>query len=189
MKKLLGILALIGIVVFTCVTCEKKQQKVDDKSNNTQVQQGNAELVESSGEVATEPINKEFDVEESLANLSKVTGLDENTRMSEDEIRATYDFGKYERLQKEIRSQITEDSIAEIVILKIGDKEQTSDLFQIVFNRIYQLQQKYAENEKISDILENGDNIVIKQQGGILIAIIAENAEEIEQKIDEQMQK
>lgn len=187
MKKLIGILALIGIVTFTFIGCEKKQQNVDNDSNNSQVQQENTDLNNNSGEITTEPLNREFKIDETLANIIKVSGLDESSKMSEDKVKSEYDFGQYEGLQKEVRSQITEDSITEIAIVKIGENEQTQDLFQIVFKRIAQLQQKYAENDKINSILNNGDNIVIKQQGGVLIVIIAENAKEIEQKIDEQM--
>ena len=48
------------------------------------------------------------------------------------------------------------------------------------------LKEKYAENEEITAILNNNENYVLKQQGGILISILAKNAKEIETKIQEE---
>lgn len=191
MKKIIGILALIGIIMVAFVGCENKNQNINDNQNNSQVQQENNNtnntVNDYSGEIVTEPFNKDFNIDSTLSSVASISGLDEKTKMSEDEIKANYNLGKYEGLQREIRSKITDDSITEIIIIKIGENEQTQDLFQKVAGRLTQLQQKYAENDKITSILNNGDNVIIKQQAGVLIGIIAENAKEIDAQINEQM--
>lgn len=207
MKKILGIVSLIIVVIFSFAACNNNEQKENNNNNSiveNNQQQGNNQqqdnnVVENnnnsentnivpffSGEVITEPMNQEFNVASALNNIAEVSNLPESTKLSEAEINEEFDFKNFSGLQKEIRSVVTDKEIREIVIVKIGENDHSMPLFQLMTARMMKLKEKYEENEEITAILNNNENYVLKQQGGILISILAKNAKEIETKIQEE---
>ncbi|MBO5142989.1 MAG: hypothetical protein J6C46_08410, partial [Clostridia bacterium] len=201
MKKILGIVSLIIVVIFSFAACNNNEQKENNNNNSiveNNQQQGNNQqqdnnVVENnnnsentnivpffSGEVITEPMNQEFNVASALNNIAEVSNLPESTKLSEAEINEEFDFKNFSGLQKEIRSVVTDKEIREIVIVKIGENDHSMPLFQLMTARMMKLKEKYEENEEITAILNNNENYVLKQQGGILISILAKNDKEIE---------
>ena len=209
MRKLIGIISIVIAIMFSFAACNNNTQvENNENKNNNSVEQNNsnvennntekneeentnnAEIVDISsfysGDIVTEPANKTFNVKSSLDNIASVSGLNESTKLSEAQIKEKFNFGKFEGLEKEIRSKVTDDDIKEIVIVKIGDNDQSMVLFQIVTARLANLRVEHKDNEKILAIIENNENLVMKQQGGILISILAENAQEISEELDKQ---
>lgn len=133
----------------------------------------------------TKPIYPSFNIVEALNSVSSISGLNDGTKLSDVEIEKDFKFGKLSVLEKEIRSKITDDSIEEIVIVKLGDSTQSSLLFKTMTTRLMELKEQYKDNEKISAILNDGNCYVLKQQGGILVSIISKNAKTIETKMQE----
>lgn len=191
MKKIVGILALIIAVMLSLMACNNNNNEVVDNNsvvndNQNENQNDNNDLNDNQEEenIVTEPFNQTYDVAQELNAVQTVTGLDETSKMSQEKINNSYSFGNYKDLQMEIRSNESEDAFKEVAIVKIGDNEQSMDLFQVMIGRLNTLKEKYKDNEKILSVLNNNDNIVLKQQGGVLIFIVAENAKEIEAEVD-----
>lgn len=186
MKKVLLVLAIVGITTFAFAGCQSTEQNNSGKINGGEID--NTENVtnnenqnnndEESGEIIIEPFNDRYAVTESLNTVQDISGLNEATKMSEEDIKAKYNFGKYEALQKEVRVKETEDSYVEIAIIKIGDNDQTEDIISIILKRFKKIEEQYKDNEKILSMVDinNNDNYVLKQQGGIVIGILGENA-------------
>lgn len=191
MKKIVGILALIIAVMLSLMACNNNNNEVVDNNsvvndNQNENQNDNNDLNDNQEDenIVTEPFNQTYDVAQELNAVQTVTGLDETSKMSQEKINNSYSFGNYKDLQMEIRSNESEDAFKEVAIVKIGDNEQSMDLFQVMIGRLNTLKEKYKDNEKILSVLNNNDNIVLKQQGGVLIFIVAENAKEIEAEVD-----
>lgn len=196
MKKIIAILAITLVLSISLVACNNNSDNENIENNNTnnQVTENNNTNNNNNTDnnntdnnsVRIEPINTTFDMVESLDYVQTETGLNAETKVDNIKMKELYNFGEYEGLQKEARSKITEDSISEIAVVKIGSQEQTSSIFGILMKRRVDLQKEYQDNEKIMNILESGDCFVLKQQGGVVVSIIAENALEIDKKLDEQ---
>ena len=117
-------------------------------------------------------------------NVQQNINQKEVDKMPETEINKNFDFGKYHGLQKEIRTKETSDSFTEVAIIKVGENEQSTEIFLKMSKRLSELQKKYADNDEISKILANTeDNFVLRQEGGIIISVIGENAKEIASKL------
>ena len=167
------------IMSVSLVACGPKDSDNKQNEGNTMIQQvGNGE--------ATNPneLDKEFAVSVELNAISKVSGLSEMTVLTVESANALYNFGKYSELEKEIRNIETEGELREIALVKVEDENQTAELYSIMLKRLADLKAKYADNEKISNMLNNPENMRIRQQDGILIFILADNAEEIEMELD-----
>lgn len=188
MKKILGIVALVVVLMLTFVGCNNNENQGENNlGNNNVVENQNQNPNQNNQEnekVVVEPVNKSFSIEEELNTIQPLTGLEQATKMSETEISTNYNFGKYEDLQMEIRSLESGENFKEIAIIKIGETDQSMDLFQIMIKRLTALKEKYKDNEKVLGILNDSKNMILKQQGGVLIFIVAENAKEIEAELD-----
>lgn len=198
MYKILGIILILVLVMFSFAGCFEKDisnssgdinnvENNNEENNNQVVSPNNSgETINTpSGEIVTEPLNTTFDISAAFDSIADVAGLPESTKLSEAEIKEIYDFGEYNALEKEIRKVETDDNFAEIILIKVGENDQALTLFPIISQRMMKLREQYADNEKISAILNNGENFVSKQQGGILVSIISENAKAIEEKLQE----
>ena len=184
MKKFLKILSLIIIMSFILTACGKNgnnKSTANAGKNNSQIL--NEIEKEDVPLIITESMNKENDIEKYFSNIEEINGLDENTKLSRKEIEENFDFGKYKDLEMEIRSIESEETISEIAIIKLEDAAQTEEIFSILAKRRESLQEKYAENEKVLEIIDNPNNIM-QQEGGVVTFIISEKAKEIEEKIN-----
>lgn len=192
MKKILGIVALVVVLMLTFVGCNNNEQagnnnvnnEVVNNQNNNQNNTQNKEQNKQEEQINVTPKNQSFAVAEELNALQKYTGLEVATKMSQEKIKEKYNFGKYEKLQMEVRSLESEDTVKEIAMVKISETDQSMDLFQIMIKRLSALKEKYKDNEKILTMLNDSNNMILKQQGGIVIFIVAENAKEIEAELD-----
>lgn len=182
MKKFMS----VALVSFTCalaLTGCQFNKKTEVPNNTTNNNTNNTPPVQEEV-VKTDPIRDDFvfdDAMEALENELENVTLKE---LSEEEIEQRYSFGKYKGLEKYAASSITEDSITEIIMVKLGDNEQTSEIMSKFLQRIEKLKNEYAENEKIMAIL-NSQETIVKQQGDVAVMIIAENARELEAEYDE----
>ena len=182
MKKSLKILATLSVITLVLVGCnnEKETQINNNKENS------NINNVESSNnddnniEIESQPINENYNTKEIFESIENTSKLDESKTMTEEQLKEEFEFNKYDVLEKEIRTDITEDSITEVGIIKLTDNAQTEEIMGIILRRKEELDAKYADNEKIMNILSNSDNFVIKQEAGVVKYVIAENASSIE---------
>lgn len=180
MKKILGMISIIIIFMFALIGCQKNE------TNNNIVQNNNVQqnINQKEENVVLEPFNEDYNITQAFTNIKEDTGLSEVDKMSETEINKNFDFGKYKGLQKEIRTKETSDSFTEVAIIKVGENEQSTEIFLKMSKRLSELQKKYADNDEISKILANTeDNFVLRQEGGIIISVIGENAKEIASKL------
>ena len=178
MKKSLKVVALICMMLLGLTACgeNKNNENISNTGNaNSQISNENGKNNES---IIIEPVNKGFDIEKAFSNIEEMDGLNENTKLSEEEIKERFDFGNYQGLEMEVRSKENEDTISEVVIIKLGDMSQTEEVFSALLKRREALQEKYAENEEMLEIINNQDN-VMQQEAGIVTFIISENAKEI----------
>ena len=179
MKKILKLIAVICVILFSLIAC-------DEKTNNTQQVEQDENL---QGTINSENNNESgvvlvFNAENALIEVENISGLEDTTKLSEQEISENFNFGETEILEKEIRSEITENSIAEIGIVKVQDKEQAWNIMQAFLNRHEELKNKYAANDEILKIIIDSDSYILKQEGQYITYILSENANEINEKIN-----
>lgn len=179
MKKCIGTVGLVVFMSVSLVACGGKASKNNQNEGNVVMQQ-NSQLDNSN----SEEINTDFAVSIELNAISKVSYLSETTALTTESANALYNFGKYSELEKEIRNIENENEFREIALVKVENENQTAELYSIMLKRLADLKAKYADNKKISEILNEPDNMRIRQQDGILIFILAENAGEIEMELD-----
>lgn len=179
MKKLIGTIGLVMIMGVSLVACGPKDSKNEQNKGNTAIQENS-----QGGATNLEALNADFAVSLELNAISKVSGLSEMTALTKESADALYNFGKYSELEKEVRSLETEKEVREIALVKVKDASQSADLYVIMLDRLATLKEKYAGNENVSKILNDSENMILKQQDGILIFILAENAKEIEMELD-----
>lgn len=180
MKKAIGTVGLVMIMSVSLVACGPKASKDKQNEGNSVIQQ----ITDDEG-TNFEDLNSDFAVNVALNAISNVSGLTEMATLTDESAEALYSFGKFSGLEKEIRSVETESEFREIALVKIEDENQTAELYSIMLKRLADLKAKYADNEKVSEILNNPESMRIRQQDGILIFILAENAGEIEMELDE----
>ena len=195
MKKVLGIISLIIVILCLFVACNNKED-INNESGNiiidgSNLNENNLEniLINSSNistsENVGEPEEKGFKISKVLDNVASVSKLSSNSKLTNSQIKEKFKFGELDKLEKEIRSDITEEDIKEIAIVKLENSDQSIPLFQVMTSRLMALKEQYKENDKITKVLNSSDCYVLKQQGGVLISIISKDAKTIEEKIQE----
>lgn len=189
---------IIALVVSFClVGCNNTQNNNNASNNNNQnqidqsINNSNNNIDEnhndnqSNSKVEENTENdKTFNVADEMKKVESLTSLDDTSKMTKEEINEKYNLGKYKDLPMEVRSEITENSLKEIVLIKIDENEQSSDLILIMLSRLDALKKEYRENRDITKILNNPENMILKQQNGVLTFIIAENAKAVEAELN-----
>lgn len=196
MKKVLVIVALIVAVLYLFGACNNKEDInnnnsgdsiIDDKNlyesnqENIIITPSNISTSENIGNVEGEA----FKIAKVLDNIASVSKLNSSSKLTNSQIKEKFKFGELGSLEKEIRSNITEDNIKEIAIIKLENNDQFMPLFQAMTSRLSDLKEEYKDNQKITKILNSRDCYVLKQQGEVIISIISKNAKLIEEKMQE----
>ena len=159
------------------------QNQVDKENTNK-----NEQPKEPEEKVVAEPLNADF-AESEVANTMKALNAETTYKqLSEAEIEEKYEFGKYKNLEKIVVSEETDTSISEIVIVKLGDMEQSTDILMKFVDRLNDLKAKYAENKEVLDMLNTQDSFIIKQQAGVAVMILGPNAKAMEAEFDKAFQ-
>lgn len=200
MKKLTKVLLAVVAMCAVLTGCTGNQsQQLNQGNQGNQGNQNNNSVVQNQGnennnqqqeeeKVVAEPLNADF-AESEVANSMK--GLNAETtykQLSEAEIEEKYDFGKYKSLEKIVVSEETDTSISEIVIVKLGDMEQSTDILMKFVDRLNDLKAKYADNQEVLDMLNTQDSFIIKQQAGVAVMILGPNAKAMEAEFDKAFQ-
>ena len=196
MKKVLVIVVLIVAVLYLFGACNNKEDInnnnsgdsiIDDKNlyesnqENIIITPSNISTSENIGNVEGEA----FKIAKVLDNIASVSKLNSSSKLTNSQIKEKFKFGELGSLEKEIRSNITEDNIKEIAIIKLENNDQFMPLFQAMTSRLSDLKEEYKDNQKITKILNSRDCYVLKQQGEVIISIISKNAKLIEEKMQE----
>ena len=198
MKKLASaiIIAVICFVLVACNNNTKQNQNNSNNTNNNQVVNNNQgqtnngkdekknEEQNEEQNVVTKPVNEGFEMSTALTSMQAVIENTNLTKLTDDQIKEKYNFGKYEGLEKVIASKETEETISEIAMVKLGDMEQSSDILLMFVDRINDLKEKYASNPEVINLLTTQDSYIIKQQAGVAVMILGENAKAIEAEFD-----
>ena len=92
---------------------------------------------------------------------------------------------EYKGLEKRVAIYESDTEYTEIWLFKISSEPQALDIFRMFNDRIEDLRKIYATKTAISLIVNNEKNISMKQQNGIVIIIVSNDAENVEKAIDE----
>ena len=201
MKKLTKVLLAVTAMCAVLTGCfgneeqQLNQGNQGGQNNNSVVQnqgnqgaQNNNEQKEPEEKIVAEPINADFQ-ESEVANTMKALNSETTYKqLSEAEIEEKYEFGKYKSLEKIVVSEETDTSISEIVIVKLGDMEQSTDILMKFVGRLNNLKAKYADNQEVLDMLNTQDSFIIKQQAGVAVMILGPNAKAMEAEFDKAFQ-
>lgn len=198
MKKLTKVLLAVTAMCAVLTGCfgneEQQNQGNQGSQNNNSVvqnqgaQNNNNEQKEPEEKVVSDPLNADF-AESEVANTMKALNAETTYKqLSEAEIEEKYEFGKYKNLEKIVVSEETDTSISEIVIVKLGDMEQSTDILMKFVDRLNDLKTKYADNQEVLDMLNTQDSFIIKQQAGVAVMILGPNAKAMEAEFDKAFQ-
>ena len=169
MKKLMKIILAMVVICMALAGCNSQKEPNEEKFS--------------------EPIYEDFPMDEALSEMEGLLEGIELTKLSASEIEDKYHFGTYKDLKMIVASDETDTSISEIAIVRLNDMEQSTDILLKFLDRKEALKEKYAENEKMQEILSAEDSVIIKQQQGIAVMIIGENAKDLEMQFDKNLKQ
>lgn len=180
MKKGFKIIAIMCVIILALTACgdKKKNENVQNIVNNNS--QAIVDVEKNDEPVIENPISESDELKKMFINIEEISGLDETTKLTKENIKEKFEFGEHQNLEMQIHSKETNETISEVAIVKLDDSAQTDEIFVAFAKRREALQEKYSENEKVLEIINSSDN-VMKQEGGTVVFIIAENAKEIEE--------
>jgi hypothetical protein len=123
-------------------------------------------------------------LKDKLESLNKFTSIKNLKTLSLEEISKIYNIENTEGLDIVAMNKSTADEIEEIALINIIDKDRIDEVASKIMERKVLLREQNKDNTKVVEMIDNNDNNVIKQQGGIQIMIISKNAKQIEVEID-----
>jgi len=183
MKRVLKLFIAIITICVMLTACNNSKTDLNNNNNNANLNNQNSENAEDEN-VITNPVNETFEKSTALTAMDAVVADTNLTKLSDSEVKEKYNFGKYEGLEKLVASNETEEGVSEIAMVKLGDMEQSSDILLMFIDRINDLKEKYADNPEMIKLLTTQDSYIIKQQAGVAVMIIGDNAKEIEAEFD-----
>lgn len=187
-KAILCVCVVMAIaVVITLITVSEKSNIGNPVNEKIEID----ESLYNNGNVAAEgmePINKNIVLGNILQEVKE--GNERNlTGLTDIEANKLFNLKDYSGLEKKVAQYESEDEYTEIWLIKISKQEQATSIFRMFNERIESLRNEYKDNVKISEIINNEKNIIMKQQNGIAIVIISGNAAEIEKSVDTEFTK
>lgn len=130
-----------------------------------------------------EPINETLSLGSIMQSVQE--NVVENLVAVEDEVaNELLNLREYVGVEKMVARYVSNEEFTEIWLLKVSEEGQAPILFRIFNERINNLKTEYQGNENITRILNDYNNIRIKQQSGIVVIIVSNDAENIEKTID-----
>ncbi len=125
-------------------------------------------------------IKESYDVEKGMEKAIFSTTLGDiqesgETNSGDDGI----DFSDLPGVTYQKRGDFHEGSTTEAWVIKLGEPSQYETVLARVEDRVDELKRTYASDKKLSAIVGNKDNVVIRQREGIVIAVIAPDAQAI----------
>lgn len=176
-----GIICVLGIILIIVATVTIIITK--DKGNK---QNNENDIIQNNGNVAAEDMNP-INTTTSLTNILQ-TVKDNNTKelvaIEDSKANELMDLKEYVGLEKKVAQYISTEELTEIWLFKISKESQSLDLFRMFDDRIETLKRENKDKPQILSILEDSQNIIIKQQNGIVIMIISNDAKNIEKSVD-----
>lgn len=161
MKKniLFGSIILICILCITLIGLNINDKKIEEDT----IVEGN---VETKIDTVLDRINKK-----DLKKLDKENAI------------KTYKLEGIEGIDIGVYTKENNDSFEEVAIIKFSNSNDSQKIQEKVMSRLIEITEKYKNNEKILGIIQNNENIVIKQEGRVQTVIISEDAKELAEKI------
>lgn len=165
-NKILLIMTCIAII-FTITGC-RSNEKNEDKVVNNDV------TIET-------PLNERFDIDNNINELKKESAL----ILEKNEILEKYNLGNNSKLETRVAIETTDTNYEEIALIKITDEKQIYEIQKSMIDRVEALKEEYKENNSITEILEDSNNVKIKVQDGVGILIISTEADKKMETFDE----
>ena len=134
-------------------------------------------------EEGMEPINETLSLG-SIMQSVQLNSVKNLVAVEDSKANELLNLREYVGVEKMVARYVSDEEFTEIWLLKVSEEGQAPILFRIFNERINDLKTEYAGNNKIIDILNTENNIRIKQQSGIVVVIISNDAENIEKTID-----
>lgn len=133
--------------------------------------------------IVSKPLNEKVNLEEVLKSVEEIDSDIENEDIAKgvEEI----DFNEYKVLEKKALVYTTDENVNEIWMIKLGNYNQQEDVCRILGQRVQKLKSAFENNEAQLKILNEA---IIKQEEGIVIMIISQDAKEVEEKMAKAMQ-
>lgn len=183
-KKIILSICITIVIVIIIAVILTALIKNDNNINNNQTGKETSFYV--GGNVASEgleSINKHIILGDILQNV-KEENINQLLGIDDSKANELIDLEGYKGLEKKVAKYEDNNEYTEIWLLKISERSQPIKIFRKFNERIESLRYEYKNNSRISKILNNEDNIIMKQQNGIVIIIISNEAKEIEKSID-----
>ena len=180
------IIGIVSAIILIAVVISLIVIKLDKGNKPNVGPMGRDDTLYNNGNTAAEgmePINKDMVLGDILQQV-KENEVKKLTGITDAEAESLINLKEYSGLEKKVARYEDADEFTEIWLFKISKEEQAVNLFRMFNERIESLRDEYKDNEKISEILNNEKNIVMKQQAGIAIVIISDDIEKVETAVD-----
>lgn len=177
-KKIILVIGSIIVIASIIAVIANLQKDSNIKDNEIGIIQGGNTAAEG-----MEPINQTIVLNDILQHI-KNDEVNKLEAIEDNEANELLNLRNYVGLEKRVAQYIGEDEFTEVWLLKISEEAQAIDLFRMFDERIQNLRNEYKDNANIMEILQDENNIILKQQSGIVIMIISDDAENVEKSID-----
>lgn len=177
-KKVIFVIGILMIIIsiIAIIFLNRKDNIIEGPNNDFQGESNSAGA-------SMKPINTAIELKDILQDV-KNDSIGKLVPIEDSKANEMLNLRNYVGLEKMVAQYVSDNEFSEIWLLKISEESQVLDLFRIFNERIETLKEEYKNDEVISSIIKNEKNIIIKQQYGIVIMIISNEAENIEQIID-----
>lgn len=167
MKKKILLIAICVVTIFAFTGCKKNENNANNNVENTIT-------------VTETPLNESYDMEEAFTRIKD----DDMTILEQSEVVEKYNLGENSKLEMKVLLDSDESNYKEIAMIKLTNETQTYEIQKMMLDRVETLKEKYKDNNEITKVLNDSENIRIKVQDGIGILIISSNANELMAIID-----
>ena len=185
-KTLIAVMALTASCMVL-VGCQKTNNEISGNPENETPQETVRPIATRVPPEAVDPkdivINENYDVDEGLKEATEMTRLNqiENSTTADNKI----DFSDLPGVTYEYTGEVLENELTEVWIIKMSDNNQYKSIIAKIRARVEALKEEYKDNNAISHLLNDNDNIVIKQSNGVVIAVFAGDAGAIASGIEQ----
>ena len=168
---------MIIMVLSICAAFTACQNNGEIIENNNQSQEiNNAQNQQNSLQKEENRIREDYDVKEEMTGVIERTRLQTSNILGDEEKVSKIDFSDLQGVTYEHVEEITENEITEVWLVKMSNINQKEKIINKIKQSLEELKTKFADNKRIIAILENEDNIIIKEKEGIVIAAFAADA-------------
>ena len=182
MKKKIILSILIVLIIAVVIALAAKFEKDDNNDINNDLVGKEISFYQGGNEAmkGLEPLNNDIVLGDILQEV-KDNNVKELKGLTDTEINGLMELEWYNGLEKRVAKYESKDEYTEIWLIKLSNDSQALEFFR-KFNE--SLRNDYKTESKLSTILNDEENIIMKKQDEVLVIIISNDAKEIEKSID-----